>query len=143
MSDMGTPRAAAGERPPRPVDIGRIQRAQRRRVLIWGVLTAVLWVLAAAFLVAWLYSYLVYLHPIFNELLTGGPVPPEGVRLTAPWLIVWLKVLLWWPVLLLAAGGSTVGLLLYSRRVTLRQIQQNLAQISAALERLERESRRP
>jgi hypothetical protein len=117
----------------RLIDLDRILRRQRRRMVLWTTLTVLLWVLAAGYLLGWLYSYLVFVHPGLNELLSGAEWPPERMRVTARALIDWLLALLWWPVLLVVAAGSTVWLLLASRRATLQQIRISLAEISAQL----------
>ena len=109
---------------------------ERRRVRRWAIATTLLWILAAAYFLGLLWSYMVFIHPVLNEFLTNPAAPARDNVVLGKVLIVELKALLFWPVLLAMAAISTTLFTLTSRRATLRQIQVSLANISAELKRI-------
>lgn len=119
--------------PTAPAIVDEITRRERRRVCIWAIATGVLWVLAAAYLLALLWFYMCFLHPIIHEYFTSGDLDPNEIKPPLNVMITLLKALLWWPGLLFLAAASTTLFTLASRRATLRQIQASLAEISEQL----------
>ena len=117
-------------------DIERIRTRERLRVRLWAIGTAVLWIITAGYLVALLLGYLVLIHPALHEHFTYDDADPAHMeRIMAP-ILLGLKALLVWPILLLVSAACTTGLVLASRRATLRQIQASLARISEQLRTL-------
>jgi hypothetical protein len=119
----------------RPVAESILMR-ERRRVRLWATLTAGLWLLASAYLLILVFTYMVLLHPNTNELLTGHELTEHARREYPAAIIDMLWALLWWPVTLVVAAAATIWFTLATRRATLRQIQCSLAQISDQLKRL-------
>ncbi|MHC4100316.1 MAG: hypothetical protein ACYTGY_01805 [Planctomycetota bacterium] len=113
-----------------------IVRRERRRMGAWAVVTSAFWVVTAAYLLILVFSYLAFVHPAVNELLTGGELSPQARQDYAAVIIGGLKALLWWPITLIAAAACTTLFTLASRRATLRQIQASLVEISEQLKQI-------
>jgi signal transduction histidine kinase len=120
-----------------PVD--QIVRRERRRVRLWAVATAALWIVAVVYLFGLVWVYAVLIHPVINEFFTGEYTNPDAAAAMKPRMMVVAKLLLaslYWPALLFLAAACTLFFTLASRRATLRQIQASLAEISAQLQAL-------
>jgi hypothetical protein len=121
-------------------DIERIVRRERRRVRLWAMAAAALWIIAAVYLFGLVWVYAVLIHPvIINEFFTGEYTSPDAAAAMKPPMVVVTKLLLaslYWPALLFLAAACTLFFTLASRRATLRQIQASLAEISVQLKQL-------
>lgn len=121
------------------IDLERITRRERWKVRAWAIAAIVLWIAAAAYLLALLWVYAVFIHPVINEFFTGEYLNPEAAGAMKPRMFVIAKLMLaalYWPALLSLAAVCTVLFTLASRRATLRQIQASLAEISTQLKAL-------
>jgi cytoskeletal protein RodZ len=119
-------------------DVEQIVRRQRRYVRYWAIATALLWIIAVAYLLGLLSFYAVFIHPIIHEYFTTPDVDVNAVKPPLAVALVLLKAVLWWPALLLAAAACTTAFTLASRRATLRQIHASLTEISSQLKELSR-----
>jgi hypothetical protein len=113
-----------------------IVRRERWRVRLGAAVTAGLWVATAAYLLILVYSYLYLLHPVVNELLTGGELNERTRQDFSVAIITWFRALAWWPITLVVAAAAATWFTLASRRATLRQIQASLTDISEQLRRM-------
>ncbi|MHC4718696.1 MAG: hypothetical protein ACYS5V_17155, partial [Planctomycetota bacterium] len=98
-----------------------IVRRERWRVRLWATATAGLWVVTAGYLLTLVFTYLLFLHPVVNEFVTGGELSERHRQDFATAIIDWVWALLWWPVTLIVAAACTTWFTLASRRATLRQ----------------------
>jgi len=113
-----------------------VSRRERHGLRIWAILTGALWTITAAYLAVLILGYLVFVHPVVDELLIGGEPPATSHRAHADAFITGLKALLYWPLTLIAAAGCTMAFTIVSRRTTLRLIHESLADISDQLRQL-------
>jgi hypothetical protein len=120
---------------PRPV-AESIVRRERWRLRLWAAVTASLWVVTASYLLILVFTYMLFIHPNTNELLTGYELSDQARQDYAAAVIDALWALLWWPITLVVAAAGTIWFTLASRRATLRQIQASLAEISEQLKRM-------
>lgn len=110
--------------------VAEIARHERGRVRAWGWAAVILWLIVGAGLLlvraaALFVDY--FILPLWRQ--GGGGYP-------GTFLITSHIALLIWPIILCAAALCTVKFILVSRQATLRQIQAELAGISAEVQRL-------
>ncbi|MEW6746263.1 MAG: hypothetical protein AB1486_26275 [Planctomycetota bacterium] len=113
---------------------------ERLRVRLWAIATIVLWTLTAAMVIVTLIAYTTFIHPALvhslQQLASDSKASDRLVPLT--WALFygsWTVVVVWSGLLLLAAA-STVRLVFITRRATLSQIRESLAEISEQIRKL-------
>jgi len=110
--------------------VEEIARHERGRVRGWGWAAVILWLVAGIELIVWRAA---------GGFVTFFIVPQrlrEGLGYPNTFAIVAYFDSLIWPIVLCAAALCTVKFILVSRQATLRQIQAELAGISAEVQRL-------
>jgi hypothetical protein len=110
--------------------VEEIARHERGRVRGWGWAAVILWLIVGAGLLLVRAATLFvdyFILPLWRE---GGGGYPNTFFITSH------IALLIWPIVLCAAALCTVKFILVSRQATLRQIQAELAGISAEVQRL-------
>jgi hypothetical protein len=113
-------------------------RRERRRTIVWAVLTVLAWVLVGGYCTANVMVLLVFFHPRLTQLLAEQAEEAGGVE---EFMVVLAEYLYYanivWPILVTLAAVVTVAFVLRSRRATLRQVQRSLAEISRQIRALE------
>lgn len=122
--------------------VARVLQRDQRRVKLWTLLTAVLWLLAVT-MVMGILIYLGFLFPMWAKLKTGDGQDrinePQRQKLLEEADIAFkmVSVMLAASVGVLAAAAlATVFLLFASRRATLRQVSANLLEVSEQIKQL-------
>jgi len=114
-----------------------ILNRDRRWVRILTGMTIFFWVLATGGIVGMVWFYFLQIHPRLGAYSAGRANPQRDVD---AWIMVseWTAwSILGWMVVMFLAALSTVLLVLWSRRATLRQINANLILISEQLKQLQ------
>jgi hypothetical protein len=110
--------------------VQQVVAQSRRRVRLWGWAAAILWAIVGVHLFVLRVATLFVAYFIVPMRLNEGRGYPNTF-----WLASNIAAMIW-PMLLCAAALSTMKFILVSRRATLRQIQAELACISAQVKRL-------
>jgi len=121
--------------------VERLIRRDRWLTRTMTALTVGLWVLSAGLVLALYWMVIVWVMPVVRHVATQ---PPGTVDAREAWDRIWMfGMRIGWPmtiaatVLMILAAISTVLLVHWSRRATLRLVDQRLGQILAELRRHE------
>ena len=118
-------------------------RRHRRWVWVLAGLAIFFWLVAAAGAFFSYFSFMVFVWPRLSEMLTNPSEPsnPEGWRACHRFMVdVNVPLVASAAILMALAALCTVLLVFFSRRVTLRQINLSLAEISKQLAHLQKSS---